>query len=63
VSHEFRFEGVFEASPEEVFDAFTESEVLSEVYEREDPAGPSSGREIWIDRALRARARSSPEPE
>ena len=63
MSHELRFERVFNAAPEEVFDAFTDSEVLAEAYEREDPAGPSSEREIWIDRALRARARSSPEPE
>jgi uncharacterized protein YndB with AHSA1/START domain len=31
VSHELRFERVFNAAPEEVFDAFTDSEVLAEV--------------------------------
>jgi uncharacterized protein YndB with AHSA1/START domain len=37
VSHELRLERVFDAAPEEVFDAFTDSEVLAEVYGREDP--------------------------
>jgi uncharacterized protein YndB with AHSA1/START domain len=37
VSHELRFERVFNAAPEEVFDAFTDSEVLAEVYGWEDP--------------------------
>lgn len=37
MSHELSFERVFDAAPEEVFDAFTDSDVLAEVYGREDP--------------------------
>jgi uncharacterized protein YndB with AHSA1/START domain len=37
VSHELRFGRVFDASPEEVFDAFTDSEGLEEMYGLDDP--------------------------
>ena len=37
MSHELRFERVFDAAPEEVFDAFTEPEGLEEMYGRDDP--------------------------
>ena len=38
MSHELRFERVFDASPEEVFDAFTDSEGLEAMYGLDDSA-------------------------
>jgi uncharacterized protein YndB with AHSA1/START domain len=37
VSHELRFERVFDAAPEEVFDAFVDPEGLEEMYGRDEP--------------------------
>jgi uncharacterized protein YndB with AHSA1/START domain len=37
VSHELRFERVFDAAPEEVFDALTDPEGLEEMYGRDEP--------------------------
>jgi uncharacterized protein YndB with AHSA1/START domain len=37
VSHELRFERVFDAAPEEVFDALTNPEGLEEMYGRDEP--------------------------
>jgi uncharacterized protein YndB with AHSA1/START domain len=37
VSHVLRFERVFDATPEEVFDAFTDTEGLEEMYGLDDP--------------------------
>jgi len=37
VSHELRFERVFDAAPEEVFDAFTDPEGLEEMHGLDDP--------------------------
>jgi len=37
VSHDLRFERVFDAAPEEVFDAFTDPEGLEEMYGLDDP--------------------------
>jgi uncharacterized protein YndB with AHSA1/START domain len=37
VSHELRFERVFDAAPEEVFDALTDPEGLEEMYGLDDP--------------------------
>ena len=37
MSHELRVERVFDAEPEEVFDAFTDPEGLREMYGRDDP--------------------------
>jgi len=37
VSHELRFERVFDAAPEEVFDALTDPECLEQMYGRDEP--------------------------
>lgn len=37
MSHELRFERVFDATPEEVFDAFVEPEGLEEMYGADEP--------------------------
>lgn len=37
MSHELRFERVFDAAPEEVFDAYTDPEGLEEMYGLDDP--------------------------
>jgi uncharacterized protein YndB with AHSA1/START domain len=37
VSHELRYERVFDATPDEVFDAFTDPEGLEEMYGLDDP--------------------------
>jgi uncharacterized protein YndB with AHSA1/START domain len=37
VSHELRFERLFDAAPEEVFDALTDPEGLEEMYGRDEP--------------------------
>jgi uncharacterized protein YndB with AHSA1/START domain len=37
VSHELRYQRVFDAAPEEVFDAFTDPESLEEMYGLDDP--------------------------
>jgi uncharacterized protein YndB with AHSA1/START domain len=37
VSHELRFERVFDAAPEEVFDAYTDPEGMEEMYGLDDP--------------------------
>jgi uncharacterized protein YndB with AHSA1/START domain len=46
VSHELRFERVFDAAPEEVFDALTDPDGLEEMYGRDEPGWivePSEG--------------------
>lgn len=37
MSHELRFERLFDAAPEEVFDALTDPEALEEMYGRDEP--------------------------
>jgi uncharacterized protein YndB with AHSA1/START domain len=37
VSHELRFERVFDAAPEEVFDAFVDPEGMGEIYGADEP--------------------------
>lgn len=49
MSHELRFERVFDAAPEEVFDAYTDPEGMEEMYGLEEPGWiVESGGEITV---------------
>ena len=64
MSHELRFERVFDASPEEVFDAYTDPVGLEEMYGLDDPGWiVESGGSISVERFVRKRvSKEGPDP-